>query len=588
MKTIRTISKCILAILLVSFMTVACDDMNSIIQEDLDKGEAIYPGKLYALIAYPGIGKVQLQWYLNPDSRVIETVITWKEGGVEKDTVKAVPEGTGIRLDSIEITGLEEGVYSFEAYTVDKEGHRSITTETITPVNIYGNVYTGTLSARGVASMAMQGQGDLVVTWQDVTTENLLYSLVTYFDHRVNSNGVLTTVDTVFNSAATTTLPGLKLLKPFTVKSVYQVGLDTASATGSYYPPVVEKEFLAAQGFTELTAEAATRITSLSFPFMVNDNYTFQDLYYFPNLELLDLTQGTETLPTTTYSRNNVTSTVGGGAWTYLASGFVEEAKINMLPGLLDVNPKLKIKYKPYLYPWFDNALRNYSDRLIIDVPAAPDELLIPYNFLVDYRVQDNTKGATVDFSADGSNVPAEIAAQFPGELKNVYKVTVSAKNSTIAFSLPEGVQFNFTPNANGYGYGIVKADFFIQGKDADTTNYAWMLQGIGQINNYKLLRFNRLPELEAFPDHSPFVITGNQFANSSSYSDAELNPQPDPDDPDKVLLPLWKNFTWDLRPVPREHIRVITIQMGNDDVLWGLPTGKSLTYYIANLRITK
>jgi hypothetical protein len=559
-------------------MTVACDDMNSIIQDDLDKGEEVYPGKVGDVLALPGREKVKLYWQLNPDRRVTKTVITWNGGSIEK----AVPEGSGIKIDSIEISNnpsaginLEEGVYVFSLYTLDKDGHRSIALETL-PVSIYGDVYVNALSARGITSMVMQSGGALRVNWQD-TPADMLYSVVTYLNHTDSSDGVLKS-DTVLNNATYSNLTGLKRLKEFSVKSIYQVGLDTASATGSYYPPVVEKELLATNGFTELTHEKALSIKTFNFPLSLTS--TLQDLYYFPDIQLLDLTEGTSVFPTTTYERTYTdattgavtagpfTSTVGGGDWPYFASGYFADDSRAILRDLLAVGVIKKIKYKPYSYPGLDADFASYIESGVVEL-TEPDpnvtEFLIPDNLRVDYRVQDNTQGATVEFSPDGSIVPDEIAAQFSGELKNVYKVTVNSKNSTIAFSLPAGVQFGFVP------YGHVKADFYIHTTNSD---YTWMNQGIGQINNYKLLRINRLTELEAFPDHSPFNFYQSLW-NTGTYPDADLGV-------------MWKNFDWNLVTVPGEHIRVITIQMGNDDVLWGLPGGKTLTYYIANLRLTK
>jgi hypothetical protein len=141
--------------------------------------------------------------------------------------------------------------------------------------------------------------------------------------------------------------------------------------------------------------------------------------------------------------------------------------------------------------------------------------------------------------------------------------VTVTAKNSTIAFSLPEGVQFGFVP------HGHVKMDFFIQTANGD---YEWLKVGASQITNYRVLRLNRLTKLEAFPEQSPFGYYQSLW-NSPGYGATNLGEE-------------WISFDWNLTPVPQEHIRVLTIQMGNDDVIWGVPS--QLTYYIANLRFTK
>jgi hypothetical protein len=119
-------------------MTVACDDMNSIIQDDLDKGEKIYPGRNAYSRRYDvevGIGKVWLYWALTPDTRVVKSVVTYTFNGETQTVEKPVSESSdeyayvGYRRDSLEITGLDEGFYSFSVHTVDMGGNRSISTQ---------------------------------------------------------------------------------------------------------------------------------------------------------------------------------------------------------------------------------------------------------------------------------------------------------------------------------------------------------------------------------------------------------------------------------------------------------------------------
>ncbi|MDR3245301.1 MAG: DUF4998 domain-containing protein [Prevotellaceae bacterium] len=570
----KTISKCI-AILLVSFMMVACDDMNSIIQDDLDRGEAIYPGKIQNIIAMPGKGRAKVMWVLNPDTRIVKTVITWEnDGKIEK--IEKIAEGIGTRIDSIDVTGLAEGTYTFSAYTVDKDGHQSIGVESY-PAYIYGNNYVNTLSSRGISATEMSTSGTLRITWRGAASDGMLYTIVTYVDHRDNPNGVTRTVDTVRNNATTTDLPGLKRLKPFTVKSVYGVGYlgDTTSVTSSYYPSVIEKTILENNGLTELTDEAASRITKLSFPLSAGDwahgAWTLKDLYYFPNLRELDLTPGTEgDLPTLTYERNNVTSTVGGGPWFDLASGFMNDADIAIINDLLASGQLTKIKYRPNSYPKLDATFAAYSDRIERTAAVPPNEIMIPRNMLVDYRVEDNTKGAEVEYSEDGSIVPAEIAAKFGGDLKNVYRVKVTASNSTIAFSVPEGVQFIFNPHGN------LKMDLYLDARVADTVNYEWMRPaGISKYeswNNVKLWRKNRF---ENFPETTTYGYYSSGPVDAAIWNVS-------------TELGTWKSYSWALVTVPHEHIRVITIQMGNTGAVWGLPSGRTLYFYIANLRMAK
>jgi hypothetical protein len=572
-------------------MIVACDDMNSIIQEDLDKGEAIYPGKLEWLEVHPGKGKAWVYWIYGADSRVSKTVITWTVNGKtdsrEKPVNSTTNEEFNIQYDSLEITGLEEGYYSFSAYTVDKDAHRSITVLSYPEnVHVYGDIYIGALSPRGIATTEMLVGGNLRVNWLNPSDE-MLYSVVTYTDYNENPSGV-TKVDTVPNSETSTTFSGLKRLRAFSVKSVFQpkdiqgvgiyvdgevenlfhAGYDTVSATINYYPTVVEKEILAAHGngFTQLNADAAAQITKLSFPLGTENSWTLRDLYLFPNLRELDLTPGTQELPTLTYDLNGVQSTVGGGDWLHIVSGYMSDNNRNIIKDLLQSGQLTKITYTRSSYPRLDGDLEPYGDK-ITWVPAEPlpDAIMIPNNLRVDYRVENKDRGATVEYAADGSNVPPEIAEKFSGELKNVYKVTVTSQNSTIAFSVPTDLQFGMVP------HGRFKFDIFVQTTDPE---YSWMKPaGVSKYEGHKTIRVFRESRFTSFPDHSPY--TTNVRENRTYYNN----------DND---LGTWKSEDWNLVPVPHEHIRVMSIQFGADGVTWGLPSGQTLTFYVANVRFTK
>jgi hypothetical protein len=553
-------------------MTVSCDDMNSIIQDDLDRGEAIYPGAVDYIYAYSGMGRARLYWYFFPDNRIVKTVITWGNSGriekaVEGTTASEGLITAGIRRDSIDISGLAEGTYTFTAYTLDKDGHKSIE-YTSYPTYVYGNIYTRNLTSRDIEKTEMAASGNLTITWRDATTR-MLYSIVTYMDHRDNPDGVATTVDTVRNSAATTVLPGLKRLKPFTVKTVCLVGYaalgDTVSVTASYYPSISEMALLEANGLTEMTDEAAARITKLTLPFGTENVWSLRDLYCLPNLEELEFSALSE-LPTLTYEGNGVTSTVGGGPWPYFASGYMSDANRNIVKDLIASGQIKKITYTRNTYPRFDDDLVANSDKVQVTwIPAEPLPLdfMMPNNLLVDYRVEDNARGATVDYSEDGSNVPDDIAEKFEGELRNVYKVTVTASNSSIAFSLPEGVQFVFEP------HGRLKFDAYLETTDPE---YGWLKSGISQYAAWNRIMCQRRSRFEHFPETSPYTANSNGFGPTWNVA---------------TELGTWKtDLNWALQTVPQEHIRVIEMKMGNNG-LWPLPSGQTLTYYIANIRWT-
>ncbi|MDR2382737.1 MAG: DUF4998 domain-containing protein, partial [Prevotellaceae bacterium] len=548
-------------------------------------------------------------WAVGSDSRITKTVIEYTFNGETKTVEKNVPvvDDTYIssyRADSLLINGLDEGYYSFSMYTVDNEGHRSITTPLYPQiVQIYGNVYLNSVSPRGVEKMEMQAGGDLKITWSKPASD-VLYSIVEYQDHSKSSGGV-PKIDTLYNDLNENVLKGFKRYKTFSVKSYLQVGIDVAPVEAFYAPPVVENVILVNNGLAEYTDAALGAITSLAFPLGI-ETWTLKDLYYFPNLHTLDLTPGTEALPEYTYFRTYVdynsasyqydttryTSKIGGGDWLNFVSGYMRDSDTAIISDLLRSGQLTKVKYTRNSYPGLDPVLKQYGNAIEWNpVEELPDDLMFPNNLLVDYKVEDRNRGAvSPDYKSDGSNIPAAIKEQFTGNnLSNAYVVKLDGTYNEgrnlpnlIAFSLPEGVRFN----AKEHKY--LKFDAYIH---IANSNYNWMHSSVySSYAGYKAIKFTRRNKPSNFPDSSPYNYTASY---SCTFADAELG--------------AWKSFTLDMSndpevyyvPIPH-HGRVLEVQLGADNGAWGQGLtdwdvqqnnwGKAnaaytLTYYIANLR---
>jgi hypothetical protein len=609
-------------------MTVACDDMNSIIQDDLDRGEAIYPGRPgYSKPVedvFPGIRKAWIHWATGADPRVVKTVITYTFNGETKSVEKPVVENDNpylsYKADSLLIENLAEGHYSFSMHTIDKEGHRSVSTVLYPQiVQVYGDIYLNSLTARSISMMDMQPGGNLLVTWSKASPE-VLYSLVEYQDYSEIPGGK-TKVDTVFNDSITSLLTGFKRFRNFSVKSYLRVGVDVAPIEDSYAPPVVEKALLETppNGFTELTAAKATLITELTYPFGMA-GWTFQDLYYFPNLHTLDLTPGTDALPQWKYYKyyadrrsdaegydtTKYTSIVGGCPWVNFVSGYMSDSDIAIIDDLLRTGELSTVKYTRNSYPKLDAVLSQYNSRIDwIPAEPLPDYgVLIPNSLLVDYRVEDRNKGVSIDnnavfsYSETGSNVPADIAAKFNGaKLNNVYKVSVvnngrdenKSGANVIAFAVPAGYQLGYAPN------GRLEFDCYIDTPDKE---YSWIKpEGISKYEVWKEIRFFNSRKLSNnYPDDSPYPEADYPYVSSHRSGTFESQPAKD-----KFFaftdaeLGAWKSFditayNENFESMATGHYRVIRIQLGHEaaGTPWPLPAGQSLTYYIANLRWSK
>jgi hypothetical protein len=632
-------------------MTVACDNINSIIQDDLDKGETIYPGRAEAGgdDVRAGINKAWVCWLLPPDSRVDSTIVLYTFNGETKSTGKKVEEDetlyVGLRRDSMLIEPLAEGVYTFSVYTVDKDGNRSITNNLYSrsgdgytqSIQIYGERYLSSLLPRSIEKMEMQAGGNLQVIWKK-DTSGVVRSSIEYKDFSASTTGE-TTVSPVPNKTDTSILYGFKRFQTFKVTSSLQVGIDVVDTIKDFYaPPVAEKLLLATypNTFTELTEDAAKEVLDLTYPLGMG-SWTLQDLYYFENLKTLDLTPGTragELLPVFSYQRKyadkrdesyeydttKYSSTIGGGPWLYIASGYMADGDIAIIDSLLASGQLQTVKYPRNSYPKLDAVLAKYNGRIdwFPQNELYDKDVMIPNNLLVDYRVVDRDKGVNIDgktifneitlpsskglsYSADGTGftVPAGLVT-----LNGVYKVEIKPRNeakneiplTTIAFAVPPGIQL---------GMGKLKFDCFIETTEIKTTgetdkedDYAWLTAGKGssagivsKYESWKTIKVFMSRKLPGAPEEDPALYPEEDFPYGTPYRRETIEYPHNSDNKgfSANLSKEWASFEWNLATdeLFRGHYRVIRIQLGADGAPWGLPSGKTLTYYIANLRLS-
>ena len=148
----------IVAIVFSLFSMMSCDDINSVHQEYLDKGEQLYIGAPYIVDAYSGYNRIELVWKLNADPKITETSIYWNNG---KDSINVVAD----RSDTVmrEIIDLPEDKYIFEMINRDRYGNTSLSE--IISSESFGEVYKSELRNRSIISQVVRVEGGLDLNW---------------------------------------------------------------------------------------------------------------------------------------------------------------------------------------------------------------------------------------------------------------------------------------------------------------------------------------------------------------------------------------------------------------------------------------
>lgn len=154
----------------------SCGEMDEIHRDFFEDGEIIYPGKADSLRAHPGRYRLGLSWLILADPKATRAKIFWnnRQDSLELNMVRTA------HIDTIEVMfdNLEEKAYTFEVFTYDKEGNRSVRSEVLGMV--YGDIYEKTLLNRAIRSITVV-KGKPVIEWMDAE-EGVLGDEVIYVD----------------------------------------------------------------------------------------------------------------------------------------------------------------------------------------------------------------------------------------------------------------------------------------------------------------------------------------------------------------------------------------------------------------------
>lgn len=192
MKTIGTGVGKIITILLIPFFVsiVACNKQDSHYRDFIKDGEIVYVGKIDSIKFLPGYNRVKLAWLPPSDPSIQRVKIYWnsrndssilnlEEGFLAQDTISTF------------IENLEEGAYTFEVFTFDKDKNSSVASEVSGAV--YGDKYLSLLLNRQVLESNFQNDNYLL-KWR-TGDEGLLGTEVIYEDIEGDKQSIFTVKD---------------------------------------------------------------------------------------------------------------------------------------------------------------------------------------------------------------------------------------------------------------------------------------------------------------------------------------------------------------------------------------------------------
>ena len=338
---------------------------------------------------------------------------------------------------------------------------------------------------------------------------------------------------------------GIAILDSVQLNTPITINMPTGSTT---FNPA-EREALEANGITTFTADAVASYKKLTFPIHTN---TLQDLFYFANVEELDLTGGEIfDLKTLHYDRNGIVKTIGGGDYFPFIRKVspITNANAQTMVDLLNLGIIKKIKYVPNSLG-IDHLLKPFESSGAIEYVTTPNESLIPMNFFLDGKIQDSAWA--LDIQNPATSYPAG------ADIVNPFKVTVRARSGTFVFTIPKEYRFNIPE------YRYLKFKVYMPAKSTFSGIYDPYQRLWPRIMNY----------LWAFSSESTFGQEGSSFnANDFRIADNQLEK--------------WTDVTVDLQSTVDRHNRVIALNIGGEPSLTFSPPA-DMVYYFANFRFSK
>lgn len=154
---------------------LSCGDMDETYRHFWDHGEKVYPAPADSLKLYSGKNRVAMSWIIKGDPNVKKAKIYWNNN---TDSLVVPLQSTG-KIDSLYllINDLAEGTYSFDVFTFNGNGDKSVPRSVVGTV--FGDSYGNSLLPRYLQS-AFHDNNTLTITWGSSVGETSIGSEIYY------------------------------------------------------------------------------------------------------------------------------------------------------------------------------------------------------------------------------------------------------------------------------------------------------------------------------------------------------------------------------------------------------------------------
>lgn len=546
----------IIALSLVVFAAFlwSCDDMYE--KQEKYEGEIVYPARYDTIIGHIGFERVEID--LLKAGRIPSSKINL--GKAKKTRIEY--DDQVIEIDSlvsyVNITGLKQSkLYRFTIFTIDQYGNESVPQEialipftssdlanfAVSPPRVMASPSAAVIDwPTGISSVLMKYYG---LKFKYTDKDGKVVSGVRGADSRFFA-GNLAAGEPLAIDMEYKIVPVINR-KPILDTVYFEDVLNISMPTSSTEFSPSERDILLANGAVTFTADGVADIQKLVYPIHAN---SLQDIFYFPNLKVLDLTGGDLfKLPELKYDRNGVVDFVGGGDYAPFMrkAGNISSGNQQALKDLLEAGILDKVIYRPNTMG-LDNLLMPYVESGVVELLEGPASVMMGNQFHLDGVVQDGNW--RLDYVYPATDAPA-------GEgLENIYKITPRKTSASFVFALPKEYQVN----AKEYKY--LKMKVYVP----DVSNFE------GRYEPFKRLWPRMMNRMWSFAENSSF---GQEYWEIPRFY------------LDESKFKSWQDVTIDLSQAEGKHTRVFVLNIGGEPWI-DYEDNKIINYYFSNIRFTK
>lgn len=161
---------------IIAFLISGCTKMDGTYKKFLEGGEYRYSKKPDSVGINPGKNRVEV-WLLVSSPTISEGKVYWNN---RADSV-VIPFETKLKTDTIRtiIEDMEEGAYTFEFLTIDKEGNPSLPVDTTG--DVYGDIYMSSLNPV-IVEKASIINNEVIISWLPSSHKDALATELQYTD----------------------------------------------------------------------------------------------------------------------------------------------------------------------------------------------------------------------------------------------------------------------------------------------------------------------------------------------------------------------------------------------------------------------